>query len=132
MDSNIRATALHSRVFDEAKLRARRWRFFQLVFVVTYLGIILDIVTTALGVSIAGSTSAYEQNPLGGQLINSLGWAGMMGAMTAFMLILYTALHGVRTRVKPGWIRFFNWLLLAVGAMRWFAVVTALLYIVHA
>jgi hypothetical protein len=47
------------------------------------------------------------------------------------MLVAYVSLRVAHTRVKPGWIRFFNILLLVIGAIRWLAVVTALAYIVQ-
>lgn len=125
------ARAIPSPAFRDAKLRSHRWRFFQIVFVFTYLGIVLDVVTTAIGTRVAGSTHAYEQNPIGGTLIGQLGWFGILAAMTALMLIAYASLHVAHNRVHPRWIRFFNWLLLVVGAVRWLAVVTALMYIFH-
>jgi hypothetical protein len=127
----MRTASIPSHAFQEAKLRAHRWRFFQIIFLFTYLGIIFDIVTTAMGSSVAGSTSAYEQNPLGGALIGQLGWLGILAAMTALMLVAYGSLHVVHTRVRTGWIRFFNWLLLFVGAVRWLAVITAIMYVLH-
>jgi uncharacterized protein YqgC (DUF456 family) len=74
MHSHPRAYAILSPEFRDAKLRSHRWRFFQIVFVFTYLGIILDVVTTAIGSQVAGSARAYEQNPIGGALIGQLGW----------------------------------------------------------
>jgi hypothetical protein len=127
----IRAAAVPSRAFTDAKLRQRRWRFFQIVFLFTYAGIIFDIITTAMGAARAGSVSQYEQNPIGGLLIGHLGWAGILAAMTAMMLVTYGSLRMVHTRVSPRWIRFFNWFLLIVGAIRWLAVVTAIMYILQ-
>ncbi len=129
MPSQPNAHAISSPDFRDAKLRFHRWRFFQIVFVFTYLGIVLDVVTTAIGSRIAGSANAYEQNPVGGALIGQLGWLGILGAMTALMLIAYGSLHLAHNRVSPRWIRFFNWLMLVIGAVRWLAVLTALMYI---
>jgi hypothetical protein len=131
MQSQLQVRAVPSPSFQEARIRSRRWHFFQIVFVFTYLGIILDVVTTAIGSSVAGSARAYEQNPIGGALIGGLGWIGILGAMTALMLVAYVSLRVVHTRVQPGWIRFFNILMLVIGAVRWLAVVTALAYIVR-
>ena len=131
MQPRTAAKAIPSRAFQEAQLRARRWRFFQIVFVFTYLGIILDVFTTALGSQVAGSYNAYEQNPIGGTLIYHLGWLGILAGMTALMLVAYGSLRVAHTRVKPGLIRFFNWLMLLIGAVRWLAVITALMYIMH-
>ncbi len=114
-----------------AKLRESRWRFFQIVFVFTYLGIVFDIITTAMGVSKAGSLNAYEQNPLGGGLISRLGWVGLFALMTALMLITHTSLRVAYKRVRPGWLRLVNGLMLFIGAMRWFAVVTAIMYLLQ-
>jgi hypothetical protein len=129
MQPHYQAHAIPSPEFREAKLRSQRWRFFQIVFVFTYLGIILDVVTTAIGSHVAGSTRAYEQNPIGGSLIGHLGWLGILAAMTVLMLVAYGCLRVAHRRVTPRWIRFFNWLMLVVGAIRWLAVVTALMYI---
>jgi hypothetical protein len=131
MQPQIRAKAIPSPAFKEAKLRSHRWRFFQIVFIFAYLGIILDVVTTALGSHVAGSSTAYEQNPIGGSLIGHLGWLGILAAMTALMLVAYGSLRVVHTRVSPRWMRFFNWLMLVLGAVRWLAVVTAVMYIVR-
>jgi hypothetical protein len=131
MQPHTSANAIPSRAFKEAKLRSHRWRFFQIVFMFTYLGIILDVFTTALGSRVAGSYTVYEQNPIGGSLIGHLGWLGILAAMTVLMLVAYGSLRLVHTRVSPRWIRFFNWLLLIVAALRWIAVVTALMYIVQ-
>ena len=114
------------------RLIAHRWRFFQYVFVFAYAGILMDVVTTAIGSQVAGSVGAYEQNPLGGSLIGHFGWLGITAALTALMLLLHASLRVSYRRVSPRWIRAFNWLLLGVGGFRWLAVVTALMYIVHA
>ena len=131
MQPQLQAHAISSNEFRDARLRSHRWRFFQIVFVFTYLGILLDVVTTAIGSHVAGSTRAYEQNPVGGALLGQLGWLGILAAMTVFMLIAYLSLHVAHSRVSPRWLRFFNWLMLAVGAVRWLAVVTSLMYILQ-
>ena len=130
MPPTSRAHVLPSAHLRDAALRANRWRYFQVVFLFTYLGIVFDVITTALGSSVAGSYRAYEQNPLGGALIGHLGWPGILAAMTVLMLVAHACLRAVHTRVSPRWMRFFNWLLLGVAALRWLAVVTALMYIV--
>ena len=60
MQPPSRTIALASPAFRDAQLRQNRWRFFQIVFVFTYLGIICDVVTTALGSRVAGSYRTYE------------------------------------------------------------------------
>src|SRR5579859_7276175 len=101
MHSEFQAHAIASPAFREAKLRSHRWRFFQIVFVFTYLGIVLDVVTTAIGSQVAGSTRAYEQNPLGRLFIGQVGWLGILAAMTTLMLIAYVSLRVAHRRVSP-------------------------------
>ena len=132
MPHQVRAFAVPSRAVAEARVRASHWRFFQIIFLFTYAGILMDVATTALGSSAAGSVASYEQNPIGGLLIARLGWAGLLASLTAMMLLAYASLRVAHERVSPGWIRFFNWALLLTAALRWLAVVTAIAYVVHA
>jgi hypothetical protein len=123
--------AVPSAAFRARKLRYNRWHFFQIVFVFTYAGVVLDILTTSIGVQKAGSVSAYEQNPLGSLLIGNLGWIGLFGLMTLFMLIAHFSLRHAYQRVGLGWLRFVNGLMLFVGGLRWFAVITSLMYVLQ-
>lgn len=131
MQHHATARAIPSRSFDEAKLRQHRWRFFQIVFVFTYVGIVFDVITTAIGSQVAGSAAAYEQNPIGGVLIGRFGWLGILAALTCLMLVTYSSLRLAHSRVSPAWIKLFNCLLVIIGAIRWLAVVTAVMYIAH-
>lgn len=114
---------------EELRKRQARWRFFQIVFVVVYAGVILDIVTTALGYMKAGS--AYEQNPLGGGLIGALGWPGLLALMTGLCLICYHSVRVVYGRLSLRWSVLINTLMILIAAFRWLAVVTAVLYLVQ-
>jgi hypothetical protein len=116
---------------DEARRRHARWRFFQIAFVFTYLGVVLDVVTTAMGTAQAGSIRAYEQNPVGALLIGNLGWLGLLAAMTAVCLFAYASCRFAYARASLRWLRVVNWLVLFVSALRWLAVVTAIMYLVH-
>lgn len=112
---------------DEAAKRRRRWRFFQVAFVLTYVGIILDIFTTNLGFQKAGVS--YEQNPLGGSLIGHLGWIGLAVVMTILCEICYVSVRTVAWRKSPSWIMLFNILIVPIALFRWLAVITAIIYL---
>jgi hypothetical protein len=114
---------------EELRKRQGRWRFFQIVFVAVYVGVILDIVTTALGYMKSGS--AYEQNPLGGGLIGALGWPGLLVLMTVLCLICYHSVRVVYGRLSLRWSVLINTMMILIAAFRWLAVVTAVLYLLQ-
>lgn len=114
---------------QEAPARARRLRFFQIVFVLTYVGIVMDVVTTALGFRKSGAS--YEQNPMGALLIGHLGWFGILGLLTAFSLVAYISCKVIQTSKGPGWARTVNVVFVLLAAFRWVAVVTAILYLLQ-
>src|SRR5436309_8862635 len=113
---------------DLAK-REARWRFFRIVFVLVYSGVVLDVITTALVYLKSGS--AYEQNPLGGGLISHLGWFGLLVLLTVLCLICYHSVRVVYRRMSLGWSMLINILMVAIALFRWLAVVTAVLYLVQ-
>ncbi len=112
---------------DELRRRESRWRFFQITFIVVYTGIVGDIVTTALGYLKSGS--AYEQNPLGGGLIGSLGWPGLLALLTLLCIICYHSVRLVYARMSIRWSSLINVMMVLVAAFRWLAVVTAVIYL---
>jgi hypothetical protein len=114
---------------EELEKRARRFRAFQVIFVLAYTGIVLDVVTTALGYRQAGAT--YEQNPLGGLLIGELGWFGMLAVLTAMSLIAYVSCKIIQWSLGGSWARWLNIALAVIAAFRWIAVVTAVLYLIQ-
>jgi hypothetical protein len=109
--------------------RRRRWHSFQVVFAFAYLGIVLDEVTTALGVGKSGS--AYEQNPLGAYLIGTTGWLGLFILLTALSALCYVSCRVVFWRMRPFWGGMLNAVLAIVTVVRWLAVATAVLYIIQ-
>jgi hypothetical protein len=115
---------------EELQKRAARWRFFQIIFVVVYVGVVLDVITTALGYVKAGSQ--YEQNPLGGSLIGHLGWIGLLALLTVLCGIAYHSVRVVAWRMAPRWTKFINVVMVGIAAFRWLAVVTAVLYLLQA
>lgn len=114
---------------EELEKRARRFRAFQVIFVLTYTGIVLDVVTTALGYRQTGAS--YEQNPLGGLLIGELGWFGMLAVLTAISLIAYVSCKIIQWSLGGSWARWLNIALAVIAAFRWIAVVTAVLYLIQ-
>jgi hypothetical protein len=114
---------------EELQKRAARWRFFQITFVVVYVGVVLDVITTALGYMKAGSQ--YEQNPLGGSLIGHLGWIGLLALLTLLCGIAYRSVRVVAWRMSPRWTRLINVVMVGIAAFRWLAVVTAVLYLLQ-
>ena len=114
---------------EEMAKRQSRWRFFQSVFALVYVGIVLDIVTTALGYLKSGSH--YEQNPLGGSLIGNLGWPGLAALMTLLCLICYHSVRVVYARMSLRWSWLINGAMILIAASRWLAVVTAIIYLLQ-
>lgn len=113
----------------ELDKRSRRWRFFRVVFALTYMGIVLDIITTAIGYQKSGA--GYEQNPLGGLLIGNLGWMGMFVMLTALCALCYVSVRLVYWRMSTAWSAFINALFVLMMLFRWLAVVTAIIYILQ-
>ena len=114
---------------DELVARWRRWRFFQWAFCFVYAGVVLDVVTTALGYVKSGSS--YEQNPLGGSLIGHLGWVGLLGLLTILCIVCYRSVRLVYFRMSPRWSRLINPLMVLIATFRWFAVITAVIYLLQ-
>ncbi len=108
---------------------ARRaiWRMFVPLYAATCLGIVLDILTTALGYRQDGS--AYEQNPIGAALIQHLGWFGLAGVMAIFAAILFFSFRTICFRLSAKVTVFFVVILFLSAIVRWLAVVTAIMYI---
>lgn len=117
----------HYRNVAEDK-RASRWHFFQLVFGLTYLGILLDIVTSWIGFQQMGSS--YEQNPLAKALILNIGWAGLTLLLTATCAVCYVSFRAVYARMNLRWTVLGNVLIVIVALMRWVVAGTALIFIV--
>jgi hypothetical protein len=113
----------------EQRKRASRWRFFQIVFAAVYVGIVLDVVTTALGYRRAGSS--YEQNPLGVNLIGHLGWLGMLVLLSAICIVCYHSVRLVYARMALGWSLAINGIMVLIAIFRWLAVVTAIIYLIQ-
>ncbi|MGH2443112.1 MAG: hypothetical protein ACRDFX_08115 [Chloroflexota bacterium] len=109
--------------------RQKRWRFFQVIFAVVYVGIILDVITTALGFVKTGSK--YEQNPLGISLISDVGWPGLVVVLTVLCLICYHSVRVVYARMSTRWSVLINTIMVLVAAFRWLAVVTAIIYLLQ-
>lgn len=100
-------------------------RGFRLIFLAAYLGAMLDVGTTALGVARSGA--GYEQNPLGGVLITHLGWWGLAAVVTALCLVIYRA--GRLTLHRPRYRRLVTAALGILALTRWIAVTTAVLFL---
>jgi hypothetical protein len=114
---------------EELAKRHSRWRFFQIVFALVYVGIVGDIVTTALGYLKSGSQ--YEQNPLGGSLIGNLGWPGLAVLMTLLCLVCYHSVRVVYARMSLRWTWLINGAMIFIAAFRWLAVITAVIYLLQ-
>lgn len=114
---------------NELSKRGARWRFFQVAFVFTYVGVVLDIATTALGFLKTGA--GYEQNPLGTVLIGGLGWIGMFVLLTMLCAVCYLSFRTVYWRMSTRWSLALNIAIVLVAAFRWLAVVTAVLYLMQ-
>jgi NADH:ubiquinone oxidoreductase subunit 6 (subunit J) len=109
--------------------RQSRWRWFQILFALVYTGVVLDVATTALGYARSGSR--YEQNPLGGSLIDHLGWFGLLAVLTALCLICYLCVRIVYSRMSLRWSILINAIMILIAAFRWLAVGTAIAYLVQ-
>jgi hypothetical protein len=109
--------------------RMRRWRFFQVLFAFTCLGILLDVVTTAIWFGRAGS--GYEQNPLGKFMIDHLGWVGLGFVLMALCAICYLSVRTVYWRMSTVWSAILNVILLLIAAFRWLVVMAAIIALIH-
>jgi uncharacterized membrane protein len=118
-----------SREMVEDRTRQRRWRFFQVALFFLYLGVVADIVTTALGFQRAGTR--YEQNPAGGILIENIGWIGLLGLLTACCILCYVSFKIVYFRMSLGWSRALNIAVVLVLITRWLIVAAAVLYLIQ-
>jgi len=114
---------------EELSQRRRRWRFFQITFCFVYAGVVLDVITTAMGYAKAGTS--YEQNPLGGSLIGHVGWVGLLAVLTALCIACYRSVRLVYARMSPRWSNLINPLMVVLAAFRWLAVITAVLYLLQ-
>jgi hypothetical protein len=123
------AHAVQSISHDELVKREKHWRFFRIVFVLTYTGMVMDVATTALGFRKGGDS--YEQNPLGGFLINNLGWFGLLALLTAISFVCYVSCRTVLWQKSMRWGTFLNSVFVVLSLLRWVAVVTAVLYLVE-
>jgi hypothetical protein len=100
---------------------------FQVIFVCAYVGIVLDIVTTAMGFQRVGR--AYEQNPIGSLLITNLGWVGLFLLVAVLAAVCYFSFRLVCFRLPTRWSAVLNLLLAVVAVVRWVVVVTAVIYL---
>jgi hypothetical protein len=113
----------------DARRRLRRWHSFQVIFGFLYVGIVLDLITTAMGFARTGSS--YEQNPVGGLLIHNAGWIGLFFALTALAAVFYFSSRVVCLRAARFWSTVLTALLALAALVRWTAVVTAVMYLVQ-
>lgn len=111
-----------------ARRRLSRWHFFQAAFAVTYLGILGDIVTSAIGFQQMGSS--YEQNPLAKAIILNVGWVGLTILLTSVSAVCYVSFRAVYARMALRWTAVGNVLIVIVALMRWVVVSTAIIYMV--
>lgn len=123
------ALPLSSYPVAEQRKRLFRWRFFQVVFAATYVGVVLDIVTTAMGFARMGIS--YEQNPIGGALIGNLGWVGLLVLMTLLCAVCYLSVRVVYTRMALRWSAILNSVMVLLLLMRWVTVAAAVAFLVQ-
>jgi hypothetical protein len=118
-----------NRIDNTAQLREARWHSFKVVFGLAYAGIVLDIVTTAIGIAQVGPS--YERNPLTATLINSLSWVGVLVLLSAIAALCYASVRVVSRRMSPKVTAFLT-AFLGFGALaRWTAAATAVLFIMQ-
>ena len=113
---------------EVAKRRAR-WHSFQVIFALLCVGVVLDVITTAMGFSKAGSS--YEQNPIGGFLIHTAGWFGLAAALAVLAGICYFSVRIVCFNAARRWSGVLTALVAVAALVRWTAVVTAIVYLVQ-
>lgn len=115
-------------VRDEHRRRAR-WHSFKVVFSLAYAGIVLDIVTTAIGIAKVGPS--YEKNPMTAALFNDLTWVGVLVLLSAFAALCYVSVRVVAFRMSPRVTAVLTGFL-AIGALaRWTCAATAVLFIMQ-
>ena len=111
----------------EVETRRGRWRFFKIMFGILYVGLCLDIVTTALGFQANGSS--YEQNPIGSQLIAHLGWFGLWAFVTVLSALCFVSCRAVYWRMRLRWSRLVDVLITLVALVRWLIIVATVSYL---
>ncbi len=114
---------------DVSQRRQTRWHSFQVVFALAYAGIVLDIVTTAIGIAKVGFS--YERNPMTAALIHDLTWVGVLIFLSAFAALCYVSVRSVCFRMSPKVTAVLT-ALLGVGALaRWTMAAGAVLFIMQ-
>jgi hypothetical protein len=109
--------------------REARWHSFQVVFGLAYAGVVLVIVTTAIGIAKVGFS--YERNPLTAVLIHDLTWVGVLIFLSAFAALCYVSVRIVCLHMSPKVTSVLT-ALLGVGALaRWTVAAGAVLFIMQ-
>lgn len=123
------ATATANLLIAQAEQRQHRWHSFKVVFGLTFAGIVLDIVTTAIGIAKVGMS--YEKDPLMAGLLSHLTWIGVLVLFAAFAGVCFVSVRAVCFRMSPtvtGILTVF----LSLGAVaRWLCAGTAVLFILQ-
>lgn len=125
--TNLARPLAHQFISDEEK-RCARWHYFQAAFALTCIGILGDIITSAIGFQQMGS--GYEQNPLAKAIILDTGWLGLTFLLAAVCAVCYFSFRAVYARLSLRWSMIGNVLITVVGVVRWFVVSTAIIYMV--
>jgi hypothetical protein len=114
---------------SESQRRHHRWRFFQVTFFLMYVGVVLDVLTTAMGYERMGT--AYEQNPLGAGLIGGMGWIGLLALLAALCALCYVSFRVVYFHMSMRWSAILNTVLVILLLARWVTVTAAVIYLVQ-
>jgi len=111
------------------ELRARRWRTFLFVFVLTCAAISLDLVTTYMGFQRVGSR--FEQNGIALYLIQRIGWLGIGGVLVLTCAVCLRSFKLVYWNLSLRWSLWLNVLIAVVCLFRWLVVITDVAWLVR-
>lgn len=109
--------------------RESRWHSFRVVFGLAYAGIVLDIVTTAIGIAKVGP--GYERNPLTAALLHQIGWIGVLLMLTMVAALCYWSVRAVCFHMSPKVTSVLTGALGFGALARWTAAATAVLFIMQ-
>lgn len=113
----------------EKALRGSRWRVFVVLFSLTCVAIVLDLLTTYLGFRRVGAR--FEQNGVVLFLIQRIGWAGVGGILLIACLACFRSFRTVYWRLSTRWSLWLNVVLGLACGFRWLVVITDAFWLVR-
>ncbi len=114
---------------DEWSIRRKRWRYFQWAFALTFLGIVVDFVTTYIGFQRVGSS--FEQNGIALYLIHHIGWVGVAILLVLTCLACLRSFKLVYWNLGLKWSHWLNILITVVCVFRWIVGISDAIWLIN-